>query len=42
MICAFSTWLHSWEGADVAVAAETGLMTGEIVFLLLFFNQSQS
>ncbi|GAA6015478.1 hypothetical protein JCM11491_004365 [Sporobolomyces phaffii] len=37
MICAFSTYLHSWQGADVAVAAETGLMTALTIasFVLL-------
>ncbi|GAA5980076.1 hypothetical protein JCM5350_001753 [Sporobolomyces pararoseus] len=37
MICAFSTYLHSWQGADVAVVAETGLMTALTIaaFVLL-------
>ncbi|GAA5956023.1 hypothetical protein JCM3765_000073 [Sporobolomyces pararoseus] len=37
MICAFSTYLHSWQGADVAVVAETGLMTASTIaaFVLL-------
>ncbi|GAA5934583.1 uncharacterized protein JCM15063_004620 [Sporobolomyces koalae] len=38
MICAFSTYLHSWQGADVAVVVETGLFTALTIaafFLLL-------